>query len=109
MAVALAVGSSVLSAFLQVVFDRMATKEFVNLFQKRKNDEELLQKLKLNLLALGAVLDDAENKETRNQSVKGWLDELHDTIYQADELLDEINTEALQLKVEAEHRSSTSQ
>ncbi|CDP20919.1 unnamed protein product [Coffea canephora] len=109
MAVALAVGNSVLSAFLQVVFDRMATKEFVSLFQKRKNEEELLQKLKLNLLALGAVLDDAENKQTRNQSVKGWLDELHDTIYQADELLDEINTEALRLEVEAEHRSSASQ
>ncbi|XP_027107015.1 putative disease resistance RPP13-like protein 1 [Coffea arabica] len=109
MAVALAVGSSVLSAFLQVVFDRMATKEFVSLFQKRKNEEELLQKLKLNLLVLGAVLDDAENKQTRNQSVKGWLDELHDTIYQADELLDEINTEALRLEVEAEHQSSASQ
>ncbi|CDP13832.1 unnamed protein product [Coffea canephora] len=98
-------GSSVLSAFLQVVFDRMATKEFVNLFRTRKNDEELLHKLKLNLLAVGAVLDDAENKQTRNLSVKGWLDELHDH----DDLLDEINTEALRLKVEAEYHSSTSQ
>ncbi|XP_027155270.1 putative disease resistance RPP13-like protein 1 [Coffea eugenioides] len=110
MAVALAVGSSVLSAFLQVVFDRMATKELVNLFRARKNDEELLEKLKLNLQIVGGVLNDAENKQTGNRSVKGWMDKLHDTIYEADDLLDEINTEALRLKVEeAEYHGSTSQ
>ncbi|CDP13834.1 unnamed protein product [Coffea canephora] len=109
MAVALALGSSALGAFLQVVFDRMATKEFGNLFRGRKKDEELVLKLKTNLRAVGAVLDDAENKQTSNRYVKGWLEDLHDTIYEADDLLDEINTEALRLKVEAKCNNSTTQ
>ncbi|CDP21378.1 unnamed protein product [Coffea canephora] len=98
MAVALALGSSALGAFLQVALDRMATKEFFNLFRGRENDGELLEKLKLNLQIVGDVLDDAENKQTGSRSVKGWMDKLHDTIYEADDLLDEINTEALRLK-----------
>ena len=87
----------------------MAWPVFVYLFRKRKIDEQLLQKLKMNLLAGGAVLDDAENKQTRNQSMKGWLDELHDAIYQTDDWLDEINTEALRMKVEAEDQCSPCQ
>nr|XP_027107008.1 putative disease resistance RPP13-like protein 1 [Coffea arabica]XP_027107009.1 putative disease resistance RPP13-like protein 1 [Coffea arabica]XP_027107011.1 putative disease resistance RPP13-like protein 1 [Coffea arabica] len=102
------VGGSLLSAFLQVLFDRMARPEFLNLFRNRKADDDLLKKLKTSLLTVGAVLDDAENKEIRNQSVKKWLEELHDTFYQAEDLLDKINTEALRLKVESEYQSSTS-
>ncbi|XP_027158920.1 putative disease resistance RPP13-like protein 1 [Coffea eugenioides] len=102
------VGGSLLSAFLQVLFDRMASPELLNLFRKRKADDELLKKLKINLLAVGAVLDDAENKEISSQAVKEWLEELHEIVYQADDLLDEINTEALRVKVESEYKSSTS-
>ncbi|XP_027102986.2 putative disease resistance RPP13-like protein 1 [Coffea arabica] len=101
------VGGSLLSAFLQVLFDRMARPEFLNLFHNREADDDLLKKLKTNLLTVGAVLDDAENKEIRNQSVKKWLEELHDTFYQAEDLLDKINTEALRIKVENEYQSST--
>ncbi|CDP18698.1 unnamed protein product, partial [Coffea canephora] len=102
------VGGSLLSAFLQVLLDRMASPEFLNLFRKRKADDELLKKLKINLRAVGAVLDDAENKEISSQAVKEWLEELHEIVYQADDLLDEINTEALRVKVESEYKSSTS-
>ncbi|XP_027113937.1 putative disease resistance RPP13-like protein 1 [Coffea arabica] len=102
------VAGSFLSAFLQVLFDRMATPEFVNLFRNRKADDDLLKKLKSELRTVGAVLDDAENKEIRNQYVKDWLEELHDTFYQAEDLLDRINTEALRIKVETEYQSSTS-
>ncbi|CDP13826.1 unnamed protein product [Coffea canephora] len=102
------VGGSFLSAFLQVLFDRMATPVFVNLFCNRKADDDLLKKLKGELRTVGAVLDDAENKEIRNQYVKEWLEELHDTFYQAEDLLDRISTEALRIKVETEYQSSTS-
>ncbi|XP_027113945.1 putative disease resistance RPP13-like protein 1 [Coffea arabica] len=102
------VGGSLLSAFLQVLFDRMARPEFLNLFRNRKADDDLLQKLKSEFLTIEAVLDDAENKEIRNPSVKKWLEELHDTFYQAEDLLDKINTEALRIKVESEYQRSTS-
>nr|XP_027102993.1 putative disease resistance RPP13-like protein 1 [Coffea arabica] len=102
------VGGSFLSAFLQVLFDRMATPEFVNLFRNQKANDDLLKKLKSELRTVGAVLDDAENKEIRNQYVKEWLEELHDTFYQAEDLVDRISTEALRIKVETEYQSSTS-
>ncbi|CDP13841.1 unnamed protein product [Coffea canephora] len=102
------VGGSFLSAFLQVLFDRMATPEFVNLFRNQKANDDLRKKLKSELRTVGAVLDDAENKEIRNQYVKEWLEELHDTFYQAEDLVDRISTEALRIKVETEYQSSTS-
>nr|XP_023914355.1 putative disease resistance protein RGA3 [Quercus suber] len=45
-----------------------------------------------------AVLLDAEKKEQTNQ-VKEWLKRLNDAIYDADDLLDDISTEALQREV----------
>ncbi|KAL3509364.1 hypothetical protein ACH5RR_028765 [Cinchona calisaya] len=102
------VGGAFLSAFLQVLFDRIASRDFLKLFQTRKVDHELFNKLETNLLTVGAMLDDAENKETRNQAAKGWLEKLHATVYEADDLLDQINTEALRVKVETEYQSSSS-
>ncbi|CDP13814.1 unnamed protein product [Coffea canephora] len=102
------VGGSLLSAFLQVLFDSMARPEFLNLFRNRTADDDLLRKLKRNLHTVGAVLDDAENKEIRNQSVKKWLEELHDTFYQAEDLLDRINAQTLRIKVETEILPCTS-
>ncbi|XP_027170501.1 putative disease resistance RPP13-like protein 1 [Coffea eugenioides] len=102
------VGGSLLSAFLQVLFDSMARPEFLNLFRNRMADDDLLRKLKRNLHTVGPVLDDAENKEIRNQSVKKWLEELHDTFYQAEDLLDRINAQTLRIKVETEYQSTTS-
>ncbi|CDP20160.1 unnamed protein product [Coffea canephora] len=102
------VGGSLLSAFLQVLFDRIARPEFRNLFRNQKADVALLDKLERSLLAVEAVLDDAENKEIQSPSIKKWLEELHDTYYQAEDLLDKINTEALRIKVESEYQKSTS-
>nr|XP_027113924.1 putative disease resistance RPP13-like protein 1 [Coffea arabica] len=102
------VGGSFLSAFLQVLFDRMTAPEFLNLFSNQKADDDLLKNLESKLSTVGAVLDDAENKEIWNQYVKKWLEELHDTFYQAEDLLDRMNTEALRIKVETEYESSTS-
>ncbi|XP_059652648.1 putative disease resistance protein At3g14460 [Cornus florida] len=97
------VGGAFLSASLQVMFDRLATREFINFFSKQKMDDGLLAKLKITLLALQAVLDDAEDKQITNQHVKAWLDELQHLVYQADDLLDEIATKALRNKLKADH------
>ncbi|XP_059652644.1 putative disease resistance RPP13-like protein 1 isoform X2 [Cornus florida] len=103
------VGGAFLSASLQVMFDRLATREFINFFSKQKMDDGLLAKLKITLLALQAVLDDAEDKQINNKRVKDWLDELQHVIYQADDLLDEIATKALRDKLEADHVQSQTQ
>nr|XP_048318264.1 putative disease resistance protein At3g14460 [Ziziphus jujuba var. spinosa]XP_048318265.1 putative disease resistance protein At3g14460 [Ziziphus jujuba var. spinosa] len=45
--------------------------------------------------------EDAEEKQITNPNVKQWLDELEDASLDADDLLDEIATDALQSKLEA--------
>ncbi|KAH7862843.1 hypothetical protein Vadar_010183 [Vaccinium darrowii] len=47
----------------------------------------------------------SQNKKISDQAVKDWLDELKDVVYHAEDLVDEIATEALRCKVEAEYQS----
>ncbi|CAL5384403.1 unnamed protein product [Camellia sinensis] len=102
------VGGAFLSATLQVLFDRLASREVINVFRGRKDGDRLLKKLNLSLLELRAVLNDAENKQITNPAVKEWAEELKDVIYHADDLVDEIATEALRSKSEADYQSSSS-
>ncbi|KAI8014886.1 putative disease resistance RPP13-like protein 1 [Camellia lanceoleosa] len=102
------VGGAFLSATLQVLFDRLASREVINVFRGRKDGDRLLNKLNLSLLELRAVLNDAENKQITNPSVKECAEEFKDVIYHADDLVDEIATEALRSKSEADYQSSSS-
>ncbi|XP_057499127.1 putative disease resistance protein At3g14460 [Actinidia eriantha] len=105
------VGGAFLSATLQVLFDRLASPEVVNFFRgpKRNQGDKLLQKLKLSLLGMKPVLDDAETKQITDQSVQEWVDELKHVVYQADDLVDEIATESLRLKVESQYQTGLNQ
>ncbi|XP_057989580.1 putative disease resistance RPP13-like protein 1 isoform X1 [Hevea brasiliensis] len=105
----MALGEAVLSAFLQVLFDRFASYELIEFFRRRGLDEELLKKLRITILAITAVLNDAEEKQITNPSVKDWLVELKDTVYQAEDLLDLISTELLRCTAERNSRSMTKQ
>ncbi|KAM5552048.1 putative disease resistance protein [Rosa sericea] len=105
------VGGAFLSSFLNVLFDRMASRQFIDFFRREKctSSTELFEELTSKLRSVNSVLDDAEEKQIRNPAVKKWLDELKDAIYAAGDLLDEVNTEALRLKLEGEAgRSNTS-
>ncbi|KAL0007009.1 hypothetical protein SO802_008511 [Lithocarpus litseifolius] len=99
------VGGAFLSAFLQVLFDRMASHEVLEFFSRWKLSEEPLMRLKTSLLYINAVLNDAEEKQINNPVVKGWVNELKDAAYQAQDLLDEIATDASRYKLEAELKS----
>ncbi|KAJ6995800.1 hypothetical protein NC653_012617 [Populus alba x Populus x berolinensis] len=94
-ATALAIGGSFLSAFLQVLFDRMASREVVGFFRDRKLNDRLLKKLKVLMISVNGVLDDAEEKQIAKPAVEMWVNELKDAVYEADDLLDEIAYEAL--------------
>ncbi|WJX92966.1 hypothetical protein P8452_74543 [Trifolium repens] len=100
------VGSALLSASLQVAFDRLASAEVVDYFQGRKFNDKLLKKLNITLLSINAVIDDAEQKQIRNQHVKAWLDAVKDAVFEAEDLLDEIDIQVSQCKLEAESQSS---
>ncbi|KHN44890.1 Putative disease resistance RPP13-like protein 1 [Glycine soja] len=95
-----AVGGAFLSAFLDVVFDKLSTDEVVDFIRGKKLDLNLLENLKSTLSVVGAVLDDAEKKQTKLSCVNQWLIELKDALYDADDLLDEICTKvAAQKKI----------
>lgn len=103
------VGGAFLSATLQVLFDRMASRPVIDFIRGQKLNDAPLKKLKLTLLAVNAVLNDAEDKQITNPAVKAWLDELNDAIYDAEDLLDEIATEASRSESEAETHTSVDQ
>ncbi|XP_020972262.1 putative disease resistance RPP13-like protein 1 isoform X1 [Arachis ipaensis] len=88
------VGGAVLSSIFNVVFDRMSSPEFANWIKGKKLTQNLLERLKTNLYAVQAFLNDAEQKQIKERAVKDWLDSLKDAMYVADDLLDEVFTKA---------------
>ncbi|CBI23837.3 unnamed protein product, partial [Vitis vinifera] len=105
MAGAVAGGGALLSASLQVLFDRMASRDVLTVLQGQKLSATLLRELKMKLLAVKVVLNDAEAKQITNSDVKDWVDELKDAVYDAEDLLDDITTEALRCKMESDSQT----
>ncbi|TYJ36606.1 hypothetical protein E1A91_A05G318200v1 [Gossypium mustelinum] len=100
------VGEAFLSASIEVLLDRIVSGDVLRLIKGKKLEPVLLKKLKPTLMSVKAVLDDAENKQITNPSVKSWTDELKDAVYDAEDLLDEISTEALRNKIESEYQTT---
>nr|XP_028944075.1 putative disease resistance RPP13-like protein 1 isoform X2 [Malus domestica] len=107
MALAL-VGGAALSGFFQQVFVKLDSQEVKNFIRGKKLTDGLLKKLRIELMSVNAVYDDAEQKQLRNPHVRLWLHELKGAVLDAEDLLDEIKTEVLRRKIEAEFGSSTS-
>jgi hypothetical protein len=55
-----------------------------------------LDNLKSTVSTIKAVLLDAEKKASHSSAIKGWLERLKDVLHDADDLLDDFSTEALQ-------------
>ncbi|CAK9154014.1 unnamed protein product, partial [Ilex paraguariensis] len=96
-----------LGAFLSVLFDRLASCELLK-FARSEGIFTQLTKLHKLLSTIRAVLNDAEAKQIRDETVKLWLAELRDLAYDVDDLVDEIETEALAHEVNSEPEASTS-
>ncbi|KAJ9136044.1 hypothetical protein P3X46_033158 [Hevea brasiliensis] len=97
---AVLLGGSVLSAFFNVLFDRMTSREVLDFFRGQQVNDELLQTLTTTMIAANGLLDDAENMQITKPAVKRWLSELKNAVYEADDFLDEIAYEALRSKME---------
>ncbi|CAJ2638991.1 unnamed protein product [Trifolium pratense] len=83
------IAGAFLSSFFQFTFERLASKDFKDLF----HNKGLLKKLEITLNSINQLLDDAETKQYQNRNVKNWLDELKHEVYEVDQLLDEIALE----------------
>ncbi|KAL9432147.1 hypothetical protein AB3S75_027213 [Citrus x aurantiifolia] len=109
----MAVGELLLSAVFQVLFDRLAPHggdllNFVSQLGGGVASE--LKKWEDCLMMIQAVLRDAEEKQLTDEAVKLWLDDLRDLAYDAEDILDEFATKALDRKfiADRDHGASSS-
>ncbi|KAG6672990.1 hypothetical protein I3842_16G087300 [Carya illinoinensis] len=89
-----------LSKCLDVLFDRLLSSDLLK-FAHREGLQEELEKWRKTMERIRKVLDDAEEKQHTEKTVKAWLDDLRDLAYDMEDLLDEFATEALQRKLMA--------
>jgi len=101
------VGEKLLSTFVKVLLDKIVSIDFVDIFMTTKLDVSLWRKLESTLVKLQAVLQDADEKQVTDPSVKKLLDTLRYAVFEVDHLLNEVNTEALSSKLKAQYRILT--
>ncbi|KAF8039394.1 hypothetical protein BT93_B1813 [Corymbia citriodora subsp. variegata] len=95
-----------LGAFLQVLFDRLASRELLN-FAQREGIDTLLKKWEKTLISIYQVLDDAEDKQLNSDlRVNSWLKDLRDLAYDIEDLLDKFAIEFAENKSKAEPNTS---
>ncbi|XP_058225965.1 putative disease resistance RPP13-like protein 1 [Rhododendron vialii] len=105
----MAIAEIFLAAFIQVVFEKLASRDLLN-FARRERIDDLLTRWSRMLGEIDAVLADAEEKQMRTdqRAIKMWLEDLEDFAYDLDDILDEFSTEALRRHVLKESQASTS-
>ncbi|XP_070674159.1 putative disease resistance RPP13-like protein 1 isoform X2 [Malus domestica] len=91
------VGEALLSGSIKVLCDKISG-EFIDFLRARRLDHSLVGRLKVKLMTLNAVLNDAEEKQIVDRDVGMWLDELKHAVFEAEDLVDEIDTEASRCK-----------
>ncbi|KAJ0034509.1 hypothetical protein Pint_25656 [Pistacia integerrima] len=92
------VGELLLSAFLSVLFDRLASRELLDLAWQDglgSNPKKVEETLKL----IDKVLSDAERQHLDNRAVEFWLNNLRDLAYDMEDILDEFSYEALRRRL----------
>ncbi|XP_034705363.1 putative disease resistance RPP13-like protein 1 isoform X2 [Vitis riparia] len=92
------VGELLLSAAFQVLFDKLASSDFLS-FARQEHIHSQLKKWETQLFNIREVLNDAEDKQIASSSVKLWLADLRILAYDMEDILDEFNTEMLRRKL----------
>ncbi|XP_022717402.1 LOW QUALITY PROTEIN: disease resistance protein RGA2-like [Durio zibethinus] len=98
------IGEAALKAFVDGLFRKLSSSEFLN-FVTEKQVRKELKKWENILRDIRAVLDDAEEKQMKDQYVKNWLADLQDLAYDVDDILDEFSTQALGRKLKSKEES----
>ncbi|XP_031259749.1 putative disease resistance RPP13-like protein 1 [Pistacia vera] len=99
------VGDVFLGAFLQVLFDRLVPSKLL-LFPCEDGIRSELKQWKRKFSMIKAVLNDAEEKQLKNEAVKMWLDDLQDLAYDVEDILDEYATQVLERELMTEQSTN---
>ncbi|KAJ0641511.1 putative P-loop containing nucleoside triphosphate hydrolase, leucine-rich repeat domain superfamily [Helianthus annuus] len=84
----------VLSAFLGVLFEKLASAAVRNIGRYNGIDAEI-KKWQRSLNQIQDVLTDASHKELTSKSVKRWLNDLQHLAYDIDDVLDDLATQVM--------------
>ncbi|MED6168475.1 hypothetical protein PIB30_011904 [Stylosanthes scabra] len=86
-------GGAYLSSFVDALLEKLPSllEDDDSSLVERNN---LLKRLEKSLYDVGAVLDDAEQKQFTVKKLKDWLVDLQDALYFADDLLDQLSAAA---------------
>ncbi|KAJ6777581.1 hypothetical protein OIU74_001542 [Salix koriyanagi] len=98
----LVIGEPILSASISHIINQLTSQELLK-FGSRKKIHSNIRKLETNLHMIGAVLDDAEEKQMGSHAVKLWLEQVRDLGYDIEDLLDGV---LIELTKERRARSS---
>lgn len=90
------IGETILSAFLQVLFEKLFSRG-VNLFMRLVKggiQQKTIKQWEKQLRIIEAVLIDVEQKQVQSNAVKSWMQDLQDLAYDLEDVLDAFATQA---------------
>uniref|UniRef100_A0A0E0L466 NB-ARC domain-containing protein n=1 Tax=Oryza punctata TaxID=4537 RepID=A0A0E0L466_ORYPU len=92
------VGEAILSAFMQALFEKAVAAASSEL-KFPQNIAVELQNLSSSLSTIQAHVEDAEERQLKDQAARSWLSRLKDVAYEMDDLLDEHAAEVFRSKL----------
>jgi len=99
------ISGALVSTFVERTIDNLAS-HFGDIFRGKKANKTQLSNLKVKLLAVHVVADDAEQKQFTNPHVRDWLLQAKDVVFDAEDLLDEIDCALSKTQLEAQFQSA---
>ncbi|XP_068486478.1 putative disease resistance RPP13-like protein 1 isoform X2 [Phaseolus vulgaris] len=97
--------NALVSTFVETTIDNLASR-FGDIFRGKKANKKQLSILKVKLLAVEVVADDAEQKQFTDPRVRDWLLAAKGVVFDAEDLLDEIDFALSKSQVEAQSQSA---
>ncbi|GJZ71217.1 putative disease resistance RPP13-like protein 1 [Tanacetum coccineum] len=101
----MAVAEIFLTAFITVLFEKLASAEVISLARSARIYSQL-NKWKKTLSQIQCVLADAGQKQIKERLVLLWLRDLQDLAYDIDDVVDNLTTEAMRHRLNEESHSS---
>ncbi|XVF22903.1 hypothetical protein REPUB_Repub12eG0210800 [Reevesia pubescens] len=92
------VADAMLSACFRSLFATLSSPDFLK-FSREEQVVDEIKKWEKFVLKINACLEDAEEKQTTSRTVNLWLRDLQDVAFDAEDVVDELATEALRRKL----------